>query len=179
MDDIVRIGKISTIDYARGTATVIYTDRGNETSPTFPFFSAFYEMPRVDDTVVVLLLPNSTTRGFILGVPYSGARIPTESGQGIFFKEFPDGTYVRYDGKSKQMEVSAGAVMLQALKAESIIVAGNVEAETIIADSLIADSIQVNHTAEVGNLVVSGTAEIVNLAVSGTATGNFPTGSEV
>lgn len=178
MDDVVRIGRISTIDYARGTATVIYTDRGNESSPSFPFFSAFYEMPRVDDTVVVLLLPNSTTRGFILGVPYSGARIPTESGQGIFYKEFPDGTYVRYDGKSKQMEVSAGTVTLHTVKAESILVAGNMEAESIMADSLVADSIQVNHVAEVGSLVVSGTAEIVNLAVSGTATGNFPMGSE-
>ena len=106
MGDIIRIGKIHTIDYARGTASVIYTDRNNEPSPSFPFFSFAYEMPKVDETVVVILLPNSTTKGFIVGVPWSGKKISAVSGQGIFYKEFSITN--RADGTESKEEPSQG-----------------------------------------------------------------------
>ncbi len=174
MEQIVRIGKISTIDYARGTASVVYTDRNNEPSPNFPFFSFAYEMPKADDTVVVLLLPNSTTKGFILGVPWSGAKIPDESGQGVFYKKFSDGASVKYNAKTKQMEVTAGRIVMKNVKADSVEVAGQLEAGTVIAESLCADRVTVKESASVNNLTVSGLASIHNLDVSGAASGNFP-----
>lgn len=131
MKDIVRIGKISTIDYEAGMASVVYTDRNNEPSPNFPFFSLCYEMPKLDDTVVVLLLPNSTTKGFILGVPFSKKKLPSKSGQGIFYKEFQDGTHILYDPKTKKMEVTA----------KNLVLHGNVKADTIEADTLIIKKI--------------------------------------
>ena len=174
MDQIVRIGKISTIDYTRGTASVIYTDRNNEPSPNFPFFSFAYDMPKVDDTVVVLLLPNSTTKGFILGVPWSGTRIPEESGQGVFYKKFSDGAYVKYDAKTKQMDVAADRVVMGSVKADIVEVIGQLEAEAVITKTLSADNVNVKKSASMNNLNVSGLASIHNLDVSGTATGNFP-----
>ncbi len=131
MNDIVRIGKISTIDYEAGTASVVYTDRNNEPSPNFPFFSLFYEMPKLDDTVVVLLLPNSTTRGFILGVPFSKKKIPFKSGKNIFYKKFHDGTHILYDSEKKTMEITANHILIK----------GRLKAETIEADSLIVKEI--------------------------------------
>lgn len=163
MEDIVRIGKISTINYAAGTASVVYTDRNNEASPSFPFFSMAYEMPKVDDTVVVIMLPNSTTKGFILGVPFSGKKIPAESGQGIFYKEFQDGTSILYNPKTKNMEISTGKITLKSVAAESLTVKGEIKAKTITAEKITVD-----------DLDVSGTAKIKNLDVSGTATGHFP-----
>lgn len=164
MGDIIRIGKIHTIDYARGTASVIYTDRNNEPSPSFPFFSFAYEMPKVGETVVVILLPNSTTKGFIVGVPWSGKKISAVSGQGIFYKEFSDGAFVKYDAKTKTMEISA----------QSVTVAGQMKAKTIVAEKATIDDLTVNESASFKDLTVSGTAKINNLDVSGTASGNFP-----
>lgn len=163
MDDIVRIGKISAIDYKKGMASVVYTDRGNETSPSFPFFSLCYEMPKIGDTVVVLLMPNSTTKGFILGTPYNASNVPGETGQGVFYKRFPDGASVKYDGKSGRMSVSAKSVILQ-----------SVTAKKVEADEIYAESVVVNGVADVNELKVSGTAVIANLTVTGTAAGHFP-----
>lgn len=174
MDDIVRIGKIVSVDYANGTAGVVYTDRNNEPSPQFPFFSMTYDMPKINDTVVVLLLPNSTTKGFILGVPWSRARVPRKGGKGIFFKEFPDGSYIRYNAGTKQMEVSANHIALKSATAQSITVSGGINAGTIEAGSLVADDVTVTQTANIRNLTVSGTATITDLNVTGTATGHYP-----
>ena len=174
MGDIIRIGKIHTIDYARGTASVVYTDRNNEPSPSFPFFSFAYEMPKVDETVVVILLPNSTTKGFIVGVPWSGKKIPSENGQGIFYKEFSDGAFVKYNAKTKTMEISADKIKLKAVTAESVTVTGKMTAKTVIAESATIDNLTVTESASFADLTVSGTAKINNLDVSGTASGNFP-----
>ena len=174
MGDIIRIGKIHTIDYARGTASVIYTDRNNEPSPSFPFFSFAYEMPKVDETVVVILLPNSTTKGFIVGVPWSGKKISAVSGQGIFYKEFSDGAFVKYDAKTKTMEISANKIKLQAVTAQSVTVTGQMKAKTVVAEKATIEELTVNESASFKDLTVSGTAKINNLDVSGTASGNFP-----
>lgn len=160
--DIVRIGKIHVIDYENGTASVIYNDRNKQPSPQFPFFSFAYEMPRIDDTVVVLLLPNSVSKGFILGVPWSARRKPVDGGAGIYHKEFSDGTYVRYNPDTRTMEVSAPNVILKSITAD------NVE----VKEKLIADKVNVNTLQAVE--IAAKTANIVNLNVSGTATGNFP-----
>lgn len=160
MFDIIRIGKIHIINYANGTASVIYNDRNNQPSPQFPFFSFAYDMPKVNDTVVVILLPNSTSKGFILGVPLGGKR-PSVSGMGVFYKEFSDGSYVKYDSKSKTMEISAPNVMLKSISAEKV----------KVKDELVADEIETKVLRT--KKLVTDTAEIVNLNVTGTATGDF------
>ena len=38
MSDIIRVGYISAINYADGTAQVVYKDRDNAVSPYMPFF---------------------------------------------------------------------------------------------------------------------------------------------
>lgn len=162
MKEIIRIGKISTIDYAKGTASVIFTDRSNEASPNFPFFSMFYEMPKVDDTVVVIMLPNSATKGFIIGVPFSAKRIPAKSGQGIFHKEFYDGTSILYNPETKNMEISAPKITLKSVTADSLDVRGEIKAKAIKAEKIIVEEME-----------VSGTAKINNLELSGTVTGLF------
>ena len=114
-------------------------------------------------TVVVIMLPNSTTKGFILGVPFSGKKIPAENGQGIFYKEFQDGTSILYNPKTKNMEVSTKKITLKSVAADSLTVKGEIKAKTIKAEKITADDLE-----------VSGTAKIKNLEVSGTATGHFP-----
>lgn len=164
--DVIRVGKIHTINYASGTASVVYNDRNNQPSPQFPFLSFAYDMPKVDDTVVVLLLPNSTSKGFILGVPWSVKKKPSGGGAGIFYKEFPDGSHIRYDSKAKTMDISAPNIKLKSVVADSV----------TVNKELIAKSIETK-TLKAENLAVE-TAEIVNLNVTGAASGNFPVGKE-
>ena len=166
MLDIIRIGRIHTIDYENGTASVMYSDRNNQPSPQFPFFSAAYDMPQVDDMVVVLLLPNSTSKGFILGVPWSIKKKPSCGTAGVFYKEFPDGTYIKYNSKTKTMEISAPNVRFQSLVADNVTVKKKLVAEDISTKTLKAEKIEAD------------TATIVNLNVTGEALGNFPAGKE-
>ncbi len=37
MSDIIRVGYISNVNYAEGTAQVVYKDRDNAVSPYLPF----------------------------------------------------------------------------------------------------------------------------------------------
>ena len=39
MSDIIRVGYISNVNYAEGTAQVVYKDRDNAVSPYLPFAS--------------------------------------------------------------------------------------------------------------------------------------------
>lgn len=160
MLDIIRIGRIHTIDYENGTASVMYSDRNNQPSPQFPFFSSAYDMPQVDDMVVVLLLPNSTSKGFILGVPWSAKKKPSGGAAGVFYKKFHDGAYIKYNSKTKTMEISATNVMFQSIVADNVI-AKDISTKTLKAEKIEAD-----------------TATIINLNVTGAALGNFPAGKE-
>lgn len=174
MRDLIRIGRISTIDYSAGTASVTYTDRGGEVSPQFPLFSICYEMPKVDEMAVVIMLPNSTTKGFIIGVPYSDKKKPVKSGRGIFYKEFSDGTKILYEPEKKMLSVDADKITFKSVTVHGMLAAENIKAEKAGIKELVADAVTVNKTAEMNNLTVKGTAEINNLIVSGTASGNFP-----
>ncbi len=129
--DVIRVGKIHTINYASGTASVVYNDRNNQPSPQFPFISFAYDMPKVDDTVVVLLLPNSTSKGFILGVPWSV--------------------------KTKTMDISAPNIKLKSVVADSVTVNKEIIAKSIETKTLKAENLAVE-TAEIVNLNVTGAA---------------------
>ena len=123
-------------------------------------------MPQVDDMVVVLLLPNSTSKGFILGVPWSIKKKPSGGTAGVFYKEFPDGTYIKYNSKTKTMEISAPNVRFQSLVADNVTVKKKLVAKDISTKTLKAEKIEAD------------TATIVNLNVTGEALGNFPAGKE-
>ena len=166
MQDIIRIGKIHTIDYTKGTASVLYSDRNNQPSPQLPFLSTMYDMPAVDDTVVVVLFPNSTSKGVILGVPWSTRKKPPIFGAGIFYKAFSDGSYIKYDVKTKKMEISAPNIVLESVTAENISVKEKLTATSIEVKKLVSDEL------------FAETANIKNLNVTGKATGSFQTGQE-
>lgn len=54
MSDIVRVGYISAVNYADGTAQVVYKDRDNSTSPFMPLWSNEWDPPEVDTMVYVV-----------------------------------------------------------------------------------------------------------------------------
>ena len=69
MDDIIRIGFISSINAEDGSAKITYQDRDKMVTEDFPFlaFGGEYYIPKVNDMVLVLHLSNDISSGVILG----------------------------------------------------------------------------------------------------------------
>lgn len=117
--DVSRIGNISTIDAAKGTAKVHYADTGNTTSdlPLFRFGDEF-NPPNVGDQVVVIHLSNDSSSGVILGKFWDETEPPKVSQGyrkgfgGEAYETVQAGTYTLHadeivlEGKSGSMTLS-------------------------------------------------------------------------
>lgn len=84
MAEIIRVGKVSSIDYANGLVSVAYRDKDNSVSQPLPMLSELYDMPKVGDQVLVLHLSNGTEAGLVLGRYWNDKNKPKESGAGLF-----------------------------------------------------------------------------------------------
>lgn len=107
--DVLRIGKISSINYEKGTARVTYPDRGGDTTPEIPFPSWFYWMPKVDDQVLVAHLPNGPAAAVILCPFWHDGNRPTEGFEGLYKQEYarePGLAGERYDAETKDYNQS-------------------------------------------------------------------------
>ncbi len=69
MEDIIRIGFISSINAEDGSAKITYQDRDKMVTEDFPFlaFGGEYYIPKVNDMVLVLHLSNDISSGVIMG----------------------------------------------------------------------------------------------------------------
>ena len=65
MNNNIRIGKISAIDYASGLVRVVYHDKDDAVTGLIPLLSSEYFMPQVGDQVIVLHLSNGTEAGVL------------------------------------------------------------------------------------------------------------------
>ncbi len=84
-NDIIRIGKVSDVDYENGLVQVAYLDRDNNVTAPMPMLSDKYFMPDIGDQVIVLHLSNGAEAGLVLGRYYTDKNLPKESGKGLFF----------------------------------------------------------------------------------------------
>ena len=102
----IRIGKVSSIDYAAGMVRIVYHDRDDEVTRPIALLSFEYRMPEVDDQVLVVHLSNGTTAAFVVGRPWSNVNKPPEGFKGLFRKDL-DRTagraMIRYDENSGQL----------------------------------------------------------------------------
>lgn len=105
MSQVLRIGKVSSINYANGTARVTYEDRGGNTTGELPFLAWTYWMPKIEDRVLVGALSNGSTSAVILGpVWYEGHR-PAASGAGLYRQEMGSAPGEAFDSYSKETGV--------------------------------------------------------------------------
>ncbi len=133
MSDIIRAGFISAVNYKDGTAQVVYKDRDNSLSPFMPLWANEYNPPDIDTLVYVIHLPNGGTRGMIIVPPYTDGNRPVEGKEGLWRKELGEGGFLRYDRKTKQLDIMCGRVKF----------GGNLEIE--------------GNVSVTGNLTVGGT----------------------
>lgn len=87
MSQVLRIGKVSSINYANGTARVTYEDRGGNTTGELPFLAWAYWMPKIEDRVLVGALSNGSTSAVILGPVWHEGHRPAAHGAGRYHQE--------------------------------------------------------------------------------------------
>lgn len=111
-------GKISSINYKAGTASITIPDRENQVILAVPFLAAFYEMPKPGTTVAALFeeVNGQIGKGVILGPLFLGSNLPGESGPGIFYKQFSDGSGIKYTPEFSKMEINAQKIVVEELE---------------------------------------------------------------
>ena len=101
----IRIGKISSIDYAKGVARVTLEDKGGSTTAEFSFIADRYQMPRVGDQVITAHQSNDTAAGVIIGPVWHDGRRPPEGYEHLYRKDLarePGKAIQRYDAKAEE-----------------------------------------------------------------------------
>ena len=110
MQDIVRVGLISSVNRAAGTARVYYPDR-EATTAELPLFSGWGEtaFPEPGEQVAVIHLSNDTSSGIILGRFYDETALPQAGVD--YWKQLGKKAYVKEQGD--QLELYAGDLVLE------------------------------------------------------------------
>lgn len=106
----IRLGKISSINYGAGKARVVYEDRDSSVTSELPFLANQYNMPKVNDLVVVACFSNGTVSGVILGPIYHAANKPHGGADGIFRQEMSNtknAAVMSYSEKTKKLILRA------------------------------------------------------------------------
>lgn len=136
LKNIVRVGKVSSIQPEKCTARVVFEDLDDLTSYELPIIvrgsleTKEYWMPKPDEQVVCLFLPSGNAQGFIIGSFYSQKDTPPVQDPNKRHLSFSDGTCLEYDQKTSTLTINAkGPVKI--IAAENVIVQGDVIADGI------------------------------------------------
>lgn len=128
LKNLIRIGKVSSINYPAGKVRVVFPDKNNIVTSELPLLSFEYYMPAVNDVVICLFLGNGVSQGFCLGKYYNSTVIPRESGSNIYYKDFFSEGFMKYDKNSKTLTFKASNIVVEGdLKVEgNLEVAGSI-----------------------------------------------------
>ena len=101
-DKLIRVGKVSKIDYDKAMIAVTYPDLDDSVTVFLSTvsFNDEYKMPKIGDEVAVLHLPSGQARGLVLGHYWNKTNLPANHGNGLYRKEFGQekgDAYAEYD----------------------------------------------------------------------------------
>ena len=103
LQNIIRVGRVSSVHPENGTARVAFSDRSDVVSYELPVLgrgslnNKDYWLPDPDEQVVCLFLPNGNEQGFVIGSPFSKADPPPVEDPNKRHMAFSDGTVIEYD----------------------------------------------------------------------------------
>lgn len=134
--DYVKVGIVAAVYPERNTARVLFSDNDDLDSGELPFLvqgsyeNKYYAPMPVDTQVLCLRLPNGKNAGYILGALYSEADEPPSNSGDIAMIEFADGSVVRHNHNTGEMEINTtGSVTITAgsvaISADSINITGS------------------------------------------------------
>lgn len=170
LNQIIKIGEVSTIDPARGTARVVFDDDDSIVSYDLQvvqrntYENKDYAMPDIGEDVLCVFLPCGSEDGFILGSVYAGEITPPESDGNKRTVVFSDGTKISYDRKTHTLTATIGGTSITADQQNvNVVCSGtaDIQAGTVnaTADSATVTAPTINLTGDVnitGNVSVSG-----------------------
>lgn len=146
---LIDVGHVSAVYPERGTARVVFEDKGTVSRELFILVRGSQEtkdywMPAIDEEVVCVFLPNTSKVGFILGSPYNDEDKPPVVSEHKRHLQFSDGTYLEYDQNTKTLTMDVkGEIHLKTTSKIHITTASNV----YVTGDVIADGISLkNHT---------------------------------
>ena len=99
----VRTGRVSSIDYERGTYEVTFPDRGSVSCTVNAQSNGEYKMPEVGQTVSCTMNGNGTVAGATVGTVWNQSNKPAEGYRGLYRKEYGrvnGDSYERYDANT-------------------------------------------------------------------------------
>lgn len=115
--NIIRIGRVSSIDVNTNTARVAFSDKDDLVSDNLMIVNRGsmvdkdYWTPDIDEQVICLMQPNASGKGlndgFILGSFFSAEDPPQESSANVRAVKFSDGTVVKHDRSTGNLTVNA------------------------------------------------------------------------
>lgn len=114
LKSIIRIGEVSSVDAAKGTARVVFDDFDGIVSYDLQvisrntFANRDYAMPDIGEDVICIFLPTGTEAGFILGSVYAGEITPPENTINRRCVEFSDGAKFMYDRAAHVFTANVG-----------------------------------------------------------------------
>lgn len=109
--DIIRIGRVSSVDENSVTARVIFEDRDSMVSDDLSILMPFtmkdkmYFIPAINEQVLCIMLPNSTSKGYIAGSIYNASDKPPVQSKDKFNIKFEDGTTIEYDKSTHTLKI--------------------------------------------------------------------------
>jgi phage baseplate assembly protein V len=127
LNGFIKIGEVSSINPAAGTARVVFDDDDSLVSNDLQvlqkntFSNKDYYMPDIGEDVVCIFLPSGSEEGFILGSVYAGEITPPESSGDIRAVVFSDETKISYDRSKHILSAVIGETSLIANGNEVVI----------------------------------------------------------
>lgn len=115
--NIIRIGRVSSIDVSTNTARVAFSDKDDLVSGNLMIVNRGsmadkdYWMPDIDEQVLCLMLPNKSgqglNEGFIIGSFFSTEDEPQERSAEVRAIKFGDGTVIKHDRSTGNLTINA------------------------------------------------------------------------
>jgi len=109
--DIVRVGVVSSIDYDKCTAQVVFKDRDNIVSDDLHILvpltlkDCAYYMPDINERVLCIFDPSSPTTGYIVASFYADTRTPPITNKDKRYIKFGDDALVEYDRDKHTLKI--------------------------------------------------------------------------
>lgn len=135
-ENIIRYGRVSSVNTADHTVRVVFEDEDDLVSWNLPVLVANasknqdFCLPDVGEYVVCAFLPNGIAAGFCLGSVYNQQIRPPQNSQDVRSVTFEDGTVVAYNRSSHTLAIDVkGSVTVTA--AGNVTVQGDVVADGI------------------------------------------------
>lgn len=107
LKNLIRVGRVSTVNAEDATCTVTYTDKDDLVSAELPVLqlgtksNKTYWLPDVDTLVYCVFAPNPSGKGIsagaVIGCAYNDEDAPEDNDINVKSIRFADGSYIKYD----------------------------------------------------------------------------------